>query len=181
VPRHDEAPDPVKALVRLSCAALVGAALAAPVTAHAQMPSDIAEKIAAMGRVVDPENTGKLYAPLQAKEPYGGVKVSRDVKYGSDPRNVVDIFVPEGGGTARPVLMFVHGGGMIRGNKRPPGSAFYDNVVCLPLATAWSASTSSTGWRRSFRGRPATRTLPRRCNSLPRRPRNSAPTRTAST
>jgi acetyl esterase/lipase len=129
VSRHDEAPDPVKALVRLSCAALVGAALAAPTAAHAQMPSDIAEKIAAMGRVVDPENTGKLYAPLQAKEPYAGVKVSRDVKYGSDPRNVVDIFVPEGGGTARPVLMFVHGGGMIRGNKRPPGSAFYDNIM----------------------------------------------------
>ena len=25
--------------------------------------------------------------------------------------------------------MFVHGGGMIRGNKRPPGSPFYDNVM----------------------------------------------------
>ena len=61
------------------------------------MPPDLAEKVAAMGRVVDPENTGKLYAPLQEKEPYAGVKVSRDVKYGSDPRNVVDIFVPETG------------------------------------------------------------------------------------
>jgi len=38
--------------------------------------------------------------------------------------NVVDIFVPETGAAGRPVLMFVHGGGMIRGNKRPPGSAF---------------------------------------------------------
>ncbi len=123
----------VKALVRRGAAALVGAAfaavLAAPTTVRAQMPSDIAEKIAAMGRVVDPQNTGKLYAPLQEKEPYAGVKVSRDVKYGSDPRNVVDIFVPEGPGAGRPVLMFVHGGGMIRGIKRAPGSPFYDNVV----------------------------------------------------
>jgi acetyl esterase/lipase len=125
--------EPMKNFVRLGAAAAIGVAfgaiLAAPTTARAQMPSDIAEKIAAIGRVVDPENTGKLYAPLQPKEPYEGVKVSRDVKYGSDPRNVVDIFVPEGGGTGRPVLMFVHGGGMIRGNKRPPGSPFYDNVM----------------------------------------------------
>jgi acetyl esterase/lipase len=127
--RLDSASDAVRALARLCFAALVGAALAAPTTARAQMPSDIAEKLAAIGRVVDPENTGKLYAPLQEKEPYAGVKVSRDVKYGNDPRNVVDIFVPEAGGTGRPVLMFVHGGGMIRGNKRPPGSPFYDNIM----------------------------------------------------
>src|SRR5260221_9883391 len=123
---------PTKAMsrtaARLAIAAL-GAGLAFPTLALAQMPPDIAEKVAAMGRVVDPENTGKLYAPLQEKEPYAGVKVSRDVKYGSDPRNVVDIFVPETGATGRAVLMFVHGGGMIRGNKPPPGTAFYDNVM----------------------------------------------------
>jgi acetyl esterase/lipase len=119
----DSTRDTMSPLVRLCFAALVGAVLAAPTTARAQMPSDIAEKIAALGRVVDPENTGKVYAPLQEKEPYAGVKVSRDVKYGTDPRNVVDIFVPEAGSAGRPVLMFVHGGGMIRGNKRAPGSA----------------------------------------------------------
>src|ERR1700704_5799765 len=92
-------------LAPFAIAALLGAGL--PPAALAQMPPDIAAKVAAMGRVVDPENTGKLYAPLQEKEPYAGVKVSRDVKYGSDPRNVVDIFVPETGAAGRPVLMFV--------------------------------------------------------------------------
>ncbi len=119
--------------VRFGFAAILGAGVAAsalmPSAAQAQMPADLAEKVAAMGRVVDPENTGKLYAPLQEKEPYAGVKVTRDVKYGPDARNVVDIFVPESGPTGRAVLMFVHGGGMIRGNKRPPGSPFYDNVM----------------------------------------------------
>jgi len=118
--------------VRLGFVAIFGAGIAGlmPMSAaQAQMPPDLAEKVAAMGRVVDPENTGKLYAPLQEKEPYAGVKVTRDVKYGSDPRNVVDIFVPETGAAGRPVLMFVHGGGMIRGNKRPPGSPYYDNVM----------------------------------------------------
>src|SRR5256712_13925725 len=110
----------------IAIAALFGAGLTFPTMALAQMPPDIAEKIAAMGRVVDPENTGKIYAPLQENEPYAGVNVMRDVKYGSDARNVVDIFVPETGGAGRPVLMFVHGGGMRLGHKRRPGSAFYD-------------------------------------------------------
>src|SRR5262249_35772245 len=114
---------------RVAAAALLWAGLVSPTRALAQMPPDIAEKVAALGRVVDPENTGKIYAPLQEKEPYAGVKVMRDVKYGSDVRNVVDIFVPETGAAGRPVLMFVHGGGMIRGNKRPPRSAFYDNIM----------------------------------------------------
>jgi acetyl esterase/lipase len=120
--------------VRFGFAAIIGAGIAAaglmPTTAaRAQMPPDLAEKVAAMGRVVDPENTGKLYAPLQEKEPYAGVKVTRDVKYGSDARNVVDIFVPESGAAGRPVLMFVHGGGMIRGIKHAAGSPYYDNVM----------------------------------------------------
>jgi acetyl esterase/lipase len=115
-------------------AVLLGVSLAglgplASTGAQAQMPPDLAAKIAAMGRVVDPENTGKLYGPLQEKEPYAGVKVIRDVRYGKDERNVVDIFVPESGAAGRPVLMFVHGGGMIRGIKRAPGSPFYDNVM----------------------------------------------------
>jgi len=116
-------------LARAAVAALLGTGLMFPTMALAQMPPDIAAKVAALGRVVDPENTAKIYAPLQEKEPYAGIKVTRDVKYGSDARNVVDIFVPETGAAGRPVLMFVHGGGMIRGIKRAPGSAFYDNVM----------------------------------------------------
>ena len=80
-------------------------------------------KIAAIGRVVDAQKTGEIYTPLQEKEPYAGIKVARDVKYGPDPRNIVDVFTAEGATGARPVLMFVHGGGLIRGNKRTPGSA----------------------------------------------------------
>ena len=114
---------------RAAIAALFGACFTCPTVALAQMPPDIAEKIAALGRVVDPENTGKIYAPLQEKEPYAGVKIARDVKYGAHARQVVDIFAPETGAAGRPVVMFVHGGGYTRGNKRPPGSAFYDNIM----------------------------------------------------
>ena len=123
-----------------NCAAHFGAAallglgiaagsLMAPVAARAQMPPELIDKVAAIGRVSDPAKTAPLYAPLQEQEPYTGVKVLRDVKYGSDPRNVVDIFVPEDGAGGQTVLMFVHGGGMIRGSKRAPGSPFYDNIM----------------------------------------------------
>jgi acetyl esterase/lipase len=119
-------------LAAIGVAMLLGAGLAGfgPVApARAQMPGDIAAKIAEIGRVVDPENTAKIYAPLQEKEPYAGIKVTRDVSYGEHARNVVDIFAAENGAARRPVLMFVHGGGFVRGIKRAPGSAFYDNVM----------------------------------------------------
>jgi acetyl esterase/lipase len=116
-------------LAMLLATGVAAAGLMAPTAVQAQMPPELVDKVAAMGRVVDPENTGKLYAPFEEKEPYAGVKVLRDVKYGSDPRNIIDIFVPETGAAGRPVLMFVHGGGMVRGNKHPPGSPYYDNVM----------------------------------------------------
>jgi acetyl esterase/lipase len=125
----NQAPTRFAAAAFIAAAGIATAGMMLPTAAQAQMPPDIAAKIAALGRVVDPENTGKLYAPLKEKEPYAGIKVSRDVKYGPDARNVVDIFAPEAGAAGRPVLMFMHGGGMIRGTKHAPGSAFYDNIM----------------------------------------------------
>jgi acetyl esterase/lipase len=97
--------------------------------ALAQMPPDIAAKIAALGRVVDPAATGEIFAPLQEHEPYSGIKVARDLKYGPDERNTLDVLAAEGGGDARPVLVFMHGGRYTRGEKRRPGSPFYDNIM----------------------------------------------------
>jgi acetyl esterase/lipase len=108
---------------------IVGGGVGLTAPAQAQMPSDIIPQIEALGRVVDPPNTAKIYAPLQEKEPYAGIKVKRDVSYGEHARNVVDIFAAENGAAGRPVLMFVHGGGFVRGSKHEPGSAFYDNVM----------------------------------------------------
>ena len=48
-----------------------------------------------LGRVIDPPKTAALYAPMQQKEPYAGVKIERDVKYGAAERNLLDVFTPE--------------------------------------------------------------------------------------
>ena len=42
------------------------------------MSEDIAWKLLELGRVIDPPKTVELYAPLQEKEPYQGVKVERE-------------------------------------------------------------------------------------------------------
>src|ERR1700730_17395064 len=110
------------------------AALAALTTASgaslAQVPPDIAAAIKKIGPIVDAPNTAKLYAPLFAeqKEPYPNATVVRDIAYGPDPLNKLDVFT-SGSGAGKTVVFYVHGGGFERGDKRQPNSPFYDNVM----------------------------------------------------
>ena len=101
-----------------ACRALAAAAvLVCGVTpALAQVPPDIAAKIKALGPKID-FSVMALYAPLQAKPPYPGVTVTRDVAYGSDPLQRLDVLEATASGKPRPVMLFVHGGGFVRGDK----------------------------------------------------------------
>jgi triacylglycerol lipase len=112
------------------------------------MTPDIADKLAAIGRVIDPAKTGAIYAPLHDAEPYAGVAVTRDISYGPAQRNLLDVFVADAADGPRPVLMFVHGGGFTGGNKATPGSPFYDNV---PL---WAARNGLVGVNMTYRLAP---------------------------
>ena len=58
---------------------VIGAAAFAAGTLPAQVPKDIAAKLIAIGRGVCVPETAELYAPLQPKPPYQGVKFTRDV------------------------------------------------------------------------------------------------------
>lgn len=99
-------------------------------TAESPMPPEIAKKLVELGRVVDPPATARLYAPLQPKEPYFGVRIERDLPYGPAERNRLDVFMPQNVTSGRPVLIFVHGGAFIGGDKRRlPDSPFYDNIM----------------------------------------------------
>jgi len=57
--------------------------------------------------VVDFPKTADLYATLQEKEPYQGIKVERDIKYGPAERNLLDVFHTGDRSSARPVLIFI--------------------------------------------------------------------------
>src|SRR5438270_40358 len=95
------ATDPIddkSCLCKCSNDLFAAAALLISAPAFAQVPPDIAAGIRKIGPIVDTPNTGKLYAPLfkDVKEPYSGVKVVRDITYGPDPLNRMDVFTPEG-------------------------------------------------------------------------------------
>ncbi|MFX9688552.1 alpha/beta hydrolase, partial [Acinetobacter baumannii] len=75
--------------------------------------------------------------------------VERDVKYGPAERHLLDVFVPEKNPGARPVLIYVHGGGFVAGNKRPPNSPFYDNILL------WAVNNGCVGVNTTYRLAPA--------------------------
>jgi acetyl esterase/lipase len=135
---------------RVTSAMMIAVALIAA-SARAQqspMPEEIAWKLIEIGRAIDPPKTAALYAPLQQKEPYAGVKVERDVKYGPSDLNLLDIFEPEAASQPRPVLIFVRGGGFITGDKHLPGSPFYDNVML------WAVKNGFVGVNLNYRLAP---------------------------
>src|SRR6266851_4837006 len=89
------------------------AGLVALVSSHSiagELPQEIRDAVQKIGPVINALETAKLLAPLQRKEPYAGVAVTRDEKYGSDERHRLDVFRPNDAASALPVLLFVHGG-----------------------------------------------------------------------
>jgi acetyl esterase/lipase len=131
--------------------ALVAVSFAIAQTAwaqHSPMPAEIAAKLQELVRVVDASKTGELYAPLQEKEPYQGVKVERDVMYGASERNLLDVFAPEAPSSRRAVLIYVHGGGFARGPKRASGSPFNDNIML------WAVRNGYIGVNATYRLTP---------------------------
>ncbi|HEX5280377.1 MAG TPA: alpha/beta hydrolase [Micropepsaceae bacterium] len=114
---------------RLIFAAAISLMIAGP--AVAQVPPDIAAQIRKIGQIVDVPNTTKLYAPMfkDIKEAYASVKVERDIAYGPDPLNKLDVFTPTTGAAGRTVVIFAHGGGFERGDKVQKGAPFNDNLM----------------------------------------------------
>jgi acetyl esterase len=67
------------------------------------------------------------YAPLLAQSPKAGVTVETEASYGGHSRQRLDVYRPHGG-RAVPVVIFVHGGAFVRGDKRV-NDEVYANVL----------------------------------------------------
>lgn len=80
-----------------------------------------------------------LFAPLLP--PVDEARVRRDLPYGPDPRHRLDLF--GGGGVTRPVLVFLHGGGFVGGDKGAPGAPFYNNIGAWAAAQGWLGVTAT--------------------------------------
>jgi acetyl esterase/lipase len=59
---------------------------------------------------------GGVIGALNAVSSTSGLKVSSDLHYGPDPRNVLDLYQPTDMGRA-PMLLFIHGGSWTNGDK----------------------------------------------------------------
>jgi Carboxylesterase family len=125
--------------IRIFSIALFGmiATLLAAGVAQAQVPANIESELIKMGHIVDPPCVAKLYRPLMPANDitssvtplYPGVTIARNISFGPDPDDVVDIFAADKGPKSRPVLIYVPGG---VGNKieiqDKEANAFYDNI-----------------------------------------------------
>ena len=123
-----------------------------------QVPPAIEARLREMGNIVDVPRTAALYAPLASKEPYAGVKVTRDAAYGPDSRHRLDVFEPDTQGASRPVLVFswiyLLDPAPIASWPVPALMAIFCGLVhsafgnvirtmpCSKVASAWLASTS---------------------------------------
>jgi len=91
--------------------------------------------------------TMAIYSRLHPKRQ--GATVLRNVAYGPHDRHVCNIFVPTGPAAApRPMMVFVHGGGFVKGDKELDGTPFYDNIGY------WAARHNFIGLTTSYRLAP---------------------------
>src|ERR1700688_328933 len=105
---------------------------------QAQVPPNIEAELVKIGHIVDPACTAKLYRPLMPANDinstvtplYPGITITRDVSFGPNPKDLIDIFTADKGGENRTILMYLPGGA---GNKieqqNREANAFMDNVA----------------------------------------------------
>lgn len=113
-----------------------------------RMSPEIASALREIGPRIEVPRTTALYASLHAALNHDRVEVRADQAYGPHERHRADVFLPKARGSARPMLVFVHGGGFARGAKNNPGQFYYDNVGY------WAASNDLVGVTLNYRLAP---------------------------
>ncbi|HEY8579835.1 MAG TPA: alpha/beta hydrolase [Beijerinckiaceae bacterium] len=99
------------------------------------MPEHIRAAIPPLGLNAAPENSAtvrKLYAPM-LQGVMDGVEARYDAAYGGHPRQTLDVYWKSGGG-AKPIFVYIPGGGFVGGDKRAD-PVFYANIgACVAHA-----------------------------------------------
>jgi triacylglycerol lipase len=140
------------ALALAGCSSSGGQGLAGTGDRQAEwpgVPADRAERIAALGNVIDPASFA-IFADLVDAPPYDDVTVASNLAFGTDPLQKLDVYTLNAAppGNPRPVLLFVHGGGFTGGSKA--GNGYYPQNV-----TAWAARNGYVGVNIDYRLAPA--------------------------
>jgi len=114
-----------------------------------QLPLDVIARLRAIDHAVSPEqarDSWALLTPFHEKIGYQAPRIERDLSYGEHPRQRLDVHSLDthrvGDSPApglAPVLVFVHGGGFVGGDKHTPGTPRYD------LVGAWAVRHGLVG------------------------------------
>jgi len=115
------------------------------------MTQSVMARLRAMGNEFTPAQimaTRELYAPLVVRPEDVGATVERDVSYGPDPRQKLDVFHRGDEGAQRPVVVFAHGGGFIMGDKGAADAPFFNNFG------AWAVRAGFVGVTMTYRLAP---------------------------
>ncbi|MGE4240634.1 alpha/beta hydrolase [Ramlibacter sp.] len=92
------------------------------------------QAIRALGAAWGPDvlkQTIDLFRPLHERGPAEGVARHADIAYGTHARQMLDVFTGACATSApagAPVVVFIHGGGFVQGERSPVPGLFYDNV-----------------------------------------------------
>ena len=108
-----------------------------------QLPLDVIARVRAIDPAVSPEQARASWAlltPYHEQAGYQAPRIERDLSYGEHPRQRLDIHRGDSPAAGLvPVLVFVHGGGFVGGDKHTPGTPRYD------LVGAWAARHGLVG------------------------------------
>jgi acetyl esterase/lipase len=96
-----------------------------------ELPPDVTAELRRIGRVLTPETMDAvrgMFTRLHQAAGYQAPRITRDLAYGPDPRHRLDVHRPAADSAGLPVLLYVHGGGFVGGDKTAPGSPYYDHL-----------------------------------------------------
>jgi len=134
--------------MRAFAAVLAAAGLAAGAVS-AQLPPEAAAKLREIGPKIEVKETGALFASMLPKDFAAGVAIERDFAYGADDKQKLDVYTSPSAVAGKPILIFVHGGAFVGGDKGGAASPFYDNVLI------WAAKNGMVGVNINYRLAPA--------------------------
>jgi acetyl esterase/lipase len=112
-------------------------------------PAHATSAIADIGYELGPEVLAACRALLAPGIASGGAAgaITLDQPYGPDPRQMLDVYAPADA-AGRPVLLWVHGGGFVRGDRRSDDHPFEAHIG------HWAASHGFVGVVPSYRLAP---------------------------
>lgn len=105
-------------------------------------PVEDRRAIAAMGRTLSPDMLAavqRLYREAQDRHAAAQPAAAMDLAYGPDPRQRLDLYLPAQPAANLPVVLWVHGGGFLRGEKYSPDHPYNAH------AGRWAARNGMVG------------------------------------